>query len=106
MCNGWTRRGAAVLLHEGRLIHHVHQRCALHEFPEDIGRILGSNDFQEFELAVEGRALILEPRPEQMTVKLVGRTPVFEGTLPPGDVDWVAEVRGKRDRDILAGERS
>lgn len=74
--------------------------------PKNVRDRLGVAAGQEFELAVEGRALILEPRPEQMTVKLVGRTPVFEGTLPPGDVDWVAEVRGKRDRDILAGERS
>lgn len=73
--------------------------------PKSVRDRLGVEAGQEFELAVEGRALILEPRPEQMTMTLVGRTPVFQGTLPPGDVDWVAEVRRERSRDILEGER-
>ena len=70
--------------------------------PKKIRERLGLETGQELELSVEGHRVTLEVQKGATLVKK-GNIPVFEGTLPKDDVDWVREMRQERDKVTLKG---
>ena len=74
--------------------------CVL--IPKKIRERLDLETGQELELSVEGDRVTLEAQ-KGATLVRKGNIPVFEGTLPKDDGDWVREMRQERNRVVAKG---